>query len=72
MKIKMTTTAVDNKLLCYNFGKVFTVGENIEKEFAKSLVASNLAIVIEEEKEVPKEVKKKTRAKNKDVKVDEV
>ena len=56
MKIKMTTTAVDGKLLCYQFGKVFTVGKDIDETFANNLIASNLAMVIEEDKKQGKDI----------------
>ena len=70
MKIKMTTTAVDSKLLCYQFGKVFTVGKDIDKTFANNLIASNLAIVIEEDKK--EKPKKANSPKKESVKKDEV
>lgn len=70
MKIKMTTTAVDSKLLCYQFGKVFTVGKDIDKTFANNLIASNLAMVIEEDKK--EKPKKANSPKKESVKKDEV
>ena len=70
MKRKMTTTAVDSKLLCYQFGKVFTVGKDIDKTFANNLIASNLAIVIEEDKK--EKPKKANSPKKESVKKDEI
>ena len=66
----MTTTAVDSKLLCYQFGKVFTVGKDIDKTFANNLIASNLAIVIEEDKK--EKPKKANSPKKESVKKDEI
>ena len=70
MKIKMTTTAVDSKLLCYQFGKVFTVGKDIDKTFDNNLIASNIAIVIEEDKK--EKPKKANSPKKESVKKDEI
>lgn len=52
MKIKMTSCVVSQNGLAYNHSCEFTVGENIEKEFAMNLVKANLAVAIEDEVEV--------------------
>lgn len=49
LKIKMTTCVVSEDLLTYDINVVYTVGENISKQQAKSFINANFAVEIKEQ-----------------------
>lgn len=72
MKIKMTSSVISSNGLAYNHSCEFTVGKNIEKEFAMKLVEANFAIITEEDKVEEKVEKVKVKKPKKKVVANEV